>query len=776
MEAEVVMSDFDTQNGNTNGNSTDEKPEIIALAQNTINKISAGEIVESPVKVIKELIENSVDAKAKNISIYIENGGLDLIKIVDDGVGIKPVDLPSTVKRYATSKIRKVEDIFNTLTFGFRGEALSAISAVSVFTITSMRKGYEPKELRMNDGEPEIVNALPIDGTSITAKKLFYNTPARRKFLKSATAYKKEITQLIKLFAIFNTSVSVKFYSDDKLVFSTLSQENMLQRSKKLFDEEELTYSSYIDGIIKLDIVASSPLVQKTRRDNMFFAINGRLIKDQSLMQAIIQAYHRRIPEKSYPMIFVSLTIDPHEIDVNVHPSKEEIKFFDQSKVFVIVRNGISKHLDELAINKFKDDNGFNINDSINKYDEDGVLIENVKDDSAKSETYENIDVNSNTRKQDNGTYPLPKIFDSNKNTHDKTDNQDTTLLGGLSGGSFIGGSGLRSSSDALLSNKERAEKLEKDKHSSELSKLASETVDFFNKQFADIMGKVSSNSGLSADIGLGNSFDNNNNNNNKQKEYTIENNIDSTSKTSKQPSSQQNMTSATLETASKYHQVANLENELVIEADSIPTVNGGKINVLSQLSNMYILCEVVRGVHHTQLQLNDTVLMIIDQHVAHERILYDKYSTNKKSNTTTIILHAPIKIELNQQDQQITVEHKDELNQYGYYFEPSTANGKYYIILEQIPTGVLAKDVEKHLKSIINDLANEFISRTEDHDRTTKACKDAIKAGEPLSMLEMKNLVEELFKTSNPYTCPHGRPIIINVTQKTLLSGFHRI
>ena len=346
---------------------------IKKLSPEVASKIAAGEVVEKPFNVVKELIENSCDAGASKITVEIVNGGLDLIKITDNGSGIEKDDLPLALERFATSKAQTVDDVYSAATFGFRGEALAAISAVSDFKITSGKdnKAYEITSHYGNIGE--IKPTAAIKGTIIEAARLFENLPARRKFLKSSKSLEGEILRLVKHFSLINENIEISLISDNKTLYHAKLSEDVVIRATKVFSGK-----AFVKGVAKYEdkqvnaCVTLPSASDRLKRDAIVIGVNGRLIKDTSLIQAVINSYHRLIPEGRYPLAVIDIRMNPSNLDANVHPAKMEVRFLNGGEMFSLVSDACS--------NAFS---GRGVNTSYNHTENKGVFLieENMVED-----------------------------------------------------------------------------------------------------------------------------------------------------------------------------------------------------------------------------------------------------------------------------------------------------------------------------------------------------------------------------------------------------------
>lgn len=327
-------------------------PDIKILDSLTASKIAAGEVVDRPFNVVKELVENAVDAGALKITVDISDGGGSSITVSDDGEGITYDELALAVRRFATSKTRVVEDVYNVSTYGFRGEALAAISAVSAFKLLSVTEGAQAGEISVEYGVISAPKPAALSkGTHISVSNLFDNLPVRKKFLKSKRSNEGEILKFLKHFAMLNPGVELVVIFDGKEVYRTYPADKTLDLVKSVFKEDRVMQAEVDAGGIKISVCTTHPEVQKARRDNIYIGVNGRVVKDPALVQAVIQAYHRLIPANAYPASLVDVRVDPSFVDVNIHPTKSEVRFDSEnaSGIFGLVVKAVKKALEKFT-------------------------------------------------------------------------------------------------------------------------------------------------------------------------------------------------------------------------------------------------------------------------------------------------------------------------------------------------------------------------------------------------------------------------------------------
>ena len=319
---------------------------IHVLDETTINKIAAGEVVERPASVIKELIENSIDASATNIEVEIGDGGVSYMRITDNGIGMTEEDARLAILRHATSKIQQVEDLFDIASLGFRGEALASIASVSHFSLTT-RKADSDLGTRITVDGGTFTDCIPYGaapGTTIEIRDLFYNTPARRKFLKSERTESSKIQDIVGKLALSNPHISFKLIVDDRVAIITPGNGNIGDTVAALYGyktKDDIFTVAYESDSIYIDGVVSKPTLLKSTRIWQTIIVNNRVISDKTIMKAIDNAYHALLPKNGHPLVVLNITVPAGMVDINVHPRKSEVKFSDDKIIFKAVYHGI---------------------------------------------------------------------------------------------------------------------------------------------------------------------------------------------------------------------------------------------------------------------------------------------------------------------------------------------------------------------------------------------------------------------------------------------------
>jgi len=593
---------------------------IKALSEDLRNKISAGEVVERPASVVKELIENSLDAGATEISVVVEKGGHQTIQVRDNGHGMSPEQLPVSILRYHTSKIATVDDLFSIGTLGFRGEALASIASVSEMSILSSNGSGEGAELPIINGVAgEIQPAVEIGGTEITIRNLFYNTPARKKFLKTPRTELRKIVDVVRRFGLAYPEVSFKLVSDEREIFHVQS-ENLEDRIDHLLDP---TYSKNLlpISVVKGDYAFSGFVgnlnLVRSRPGEQYLFLNRRFIKDRLLNSAVYGAYESLVKRGEYPFFVINLILPNDQVDVNVHPMKTEVRFKDEWRVFHVLKATVNEALQSI-LNTIP---GFN-------------------------QSFEQT----------------PPSF---------------------GGGTSFTPSSIRAPAETIPTNPNQG------------------TMDFTA------------------------------------------------------PSTSQIPAQANLKRAKDY--ASKLAESPVESPETIVTEN------IWQIHKKYIVSEINSG------------LVIIDQHVAHERVLYEEAllafeSTSMASQTMLF----PEVLEFSPDDFDGLFDVLPYLEKIGFKIKKQDESS---IRIEAIPSEMALGNE----RTVIREILDNFLKERKQYSSFQEglaamfACKAAIKAGDSLNREEMQELVNRLFATEHPYYCPHGRPIIVQMSLDELDGRFER-
>ncbi|MBM7836211.1 DNA mismatch repair endonuclease MutL [Clostridium sardiniense] len=655
---------------------------INLLDDNTANKIAAGEVVERPSSVVKELVENSIDAGAKNITIEIIEGGCNLIKIIDDGDGIHPDDIKKAFLPHATSKIKNVEDIFSINTLGFRGEALASIASVSKVNLkTKISDNEFGREIYIEGGEIlKETDCGTNNGTAIEVKDLFFNVPARKKFLKSFTREGSIITDIINRIAISNPDISFKLFNNGKKVVNTFGNGNVKDVLRAIYGKkisDNLIYFKNDRDFISVDGFIGKEEIARGSRNNQSIFVNGRYIKNKTLVAAVENAFKSFSTVNKFPFFVLFINVYPEYVDVNIHPTKAEIKFKDDRAIFKCVFDAVHKALKEDVFNEFKLPEETIANSTIV---ENFEMDLNINDDNIKFNSFE-------------------------KNEKLNRDSLDYSA--------------------AITEQKEELNKLKE--------KLINKDIPIHSLNDDNINIEYSYDTNHSP-------IDTNDSSSNilyEKHEYskpTVSIDINTDTDTE---------SSITVERIAKFP----------------------PLRIIGQFNKTYIIGE-----------FNET-LYLIDQHAAHEKILFEKYMNSIKNGSIVVQpLLVPTIIELTVDELAFYEENSTVFSDAGFkidYFGGNT------LALKEVPYFLGKLDSKSLFLSIIDDLKSLGSGKTIDikyNKIATMACKSAVKGNDFLNEREMIKLIEDLRFIEDPFHCPHGRPTIIKFTNFELEKKFRRI
>ena len=643
---------------------------INILDKDTIDKIAAGEVVERPASIVKELLENSIDAGSSSVTVEIKNGGIDLIRITDNGCGIASSEVKKAFLRHATSKIVSDKDLISIKSLGFRGEALSSIAAVSrCEMITKTRDELTGVRYYIEGGnEVEYEEIGAPDGTSIIIRDIFYNTPARRKFLKTASTEGAHISELVEKLAMANTEIAFKFISNGQIKLQTNGSGNLKDIVYQLYGKEiskALCNVDYEKNGIKIRGVVARPEVTRSSRNLENIFVNGRYIKDNIISKAVEDGFGDRLMQHQYP--FCALNFDLDGVDVNVHPRKMEVRFSDRNFVYDNTKEAVEEifitqsAVREVPVGKTSNEKKVFVNTPEpfeNKRRDMSQIPEKVSQNK-----YEDItkDTLHSTGSDDEIKWRVPK-----ENMYNPKDDM-----------SFI-----------------------RDENT---KRVYSDINDLSNKSIKE--------------VNIGNTDDANPN-------------------------------------GIKPSQLSFFESE-----------SKKYMKVIGQVFDTYWIVQL------------ENEMYIIDQHAAHEKVMYERLLKESKANKlSSQMINPPIIVTLTDLEQNVLNEHMDEFRGIG--FDIEEFGGKEYKI-NAIPN--IFPSIPKA------ELFNEMLSDSTNYDVispselilakvASMSCKAAIKGNMRISLLEANELFDELLSLDNPYNCPHGRPTVIKMTKQEIEKKFKRI
>lgn len=656
--------------------------EIAVLDQNTIDKIAAGEVVERPASVVKELVENAIDAGATAITVEIKEGGIAFIRVTDNGNGIPKDQVRLAFLRHATSKIQKVEDLLQISSLGFRGEALSSISAVSQMeVITKTPEDMTGVRYVIEGGREKSLEEIGApNGTTMLVRNLFFNTPARAKFLKTAMTEAGYVSAYMEQLALSHQDISFKYMVNGQMRLHSSGNSNLKDVIYGIYGRDitrELLEVRFERPGILIEGFIGKPVVSRGNRNFENYYINGRYVKSKILMKAIEEAYKPYMMQHKYPFVCLQYTISGDEIDVNVHPTKMEVRFQNQGAVYNATYDMITQTLSGRE------------------------MIPQVDLASQKEKREE-----QKKEKKNRERISAPEPFETGFRKRTEQIQEERPAYG----------------------KEEPAKKEETGPpvgiHLASVHPAASEVspLEIHREQEAE---------------------------KEEQKIPAKENIPASPSKEEKEP-----------EAALQQPQQMELFDDRLLSKKA-----RARHRIIGQLFETYWLVEY------------DNKFYIIDQHAAHEKVLYERFMKEFETReVTTQMVSPPQVISLNLQEDMLLKTHMEVFKRFG--FEISEFGGREYSI-HGVPANIYGISVQDLFVEILDSLENENTRQPLDIIAgriATAACKAAVKGNNTLSFEEADQLIEELLGLENPYNCPHGRPTIISMTRYELEKKFKRI
>lgn len=773
---------------------------IVLLDDLTINKIAAGEVIERPASVIKEMVENSIDAGANNITVEIKNGGISFIKVTDNGKGIAQDDLEIAFERHATSKIRTADDLDVVTSMGFRGEALASIAAIANVEMVS-------KTEEQQVGYKVVVEAGDIlskeeigcqKGTSITVRNLFFNTPVRYKFLKKDYTESGYIEDVITRIALVNPNIAIKLINTGKTVIQTNGNGDIKSVTYSIYGKDVATGVmpvEYAYDDIQVSGVIGKPEIARSNRSNQLFFVNKRYIKDKTLSAATEQAYKGLIPIGKFGFVVLNITMNPAKVDVNVHPAKLEVRFEDESKIFQSIYHAIKDTLlkGELVASTEKQE----INQ--NKEEVSKGLYDFRKNETEKIEQYTNEESKIKTN----------NIVQDIYNKAQQNVQTQAVKVPHVN----LGEGGPVNTADVLEQLKKLQENIQKEVETDPSIKLNSNYIQMREQQGNQTKVETS----VGNEVKVENNTDTENANILEQKletpieikentptEITENTQIDDTKSNEIKPEetpegkteeNQQEEAKPAENFDEMYAKLfgtkpisqeqpetkSNLQEEVIPIKPEIPSIDMKKENVsifeqneeyqkptykfIGIVFNTYIILEI------------DKEMYILDQHAAHERIMYEKVKNNYYSDSSkdSQMLLLPDIITLTHKEMEIAKDNMEMFEKAGFSLEEF---GENTIKLTGVPTVCIDLDnKELFLETLdeINTVARTAKQEKEERFIATVACKAAVKANMVLTREEVESLMDKLLALPNPFTCPHGRPTAIKMSKYDIERKFAR-
>lgn len=794
---------------------------IVLLDDLTINKIAAGEVIERPASVIKEMVENSIDAGANNITVEIKNGGISYIKVTDNGKGIAPDDLEIAFERHATSKIRKAEDLDVVTSMGFRGEALASIAAIANVEMISKTEAQDT-------GHKIVVEAGNIldkqevgcqTGTSITVRNLFFNTPVRYKFLKKDYTESGYVEDAITRIALVNPNIAIKLINTGKTVIQTNGNGDIKSVIYSIYGKDVATGIlpvEYTFEDIQVNGVIGKPEIARSNRSNQLFFVNKRFIKDKVLSAATEQAFKGLIPIGKFGFVILNITMNPAKVDVNVHPAKLEVRFEDESRIFQSIYHAIKNTLleNELVANTEKPKE-LDKQDNAEKQESKGLFdfrknetkkIEQYNDQESKIKTNVGLggpvntaDVLEQLRKmqqdlqkqvEENPSIKLNDNYVQMKKQEETINSNSTETINDENSQNpaetaNVEETVIKNEQDNLNSEEVVIENKQDDSNNEEnVIKAEQENAQELNENEQQENNQVEKN--------INENEQQNEANDNKPEEIQTENKSEAEEKLEKiteqikELESIQYEDKTTEDFNTMYEKlfgtkpiIADTKEEEETPKNTAVDLMKDNISVFEESEeykkpvykfigiafNTYIIIEM------------DKEMYIIDQHAAHERIMYEKVKNNYYSDLSkdSQMLLIPDVITLTHKEMEIARDNMDMFKNAGFSLEEF---GENTIKLTGVPTVCIDLDnKELFLETLdeINTVARTAKQEKEEKFIATVACKAAVKANMVLTKEEVESLMDKLLELPNPFTCPHGRPTAIKMTKYDIERKFAR-
>lgn len=698
---------------------------IHLLSQECINQIAAGEVVERPGSIVKELVENALDAKATAISIEIKGGGISFLRVSDNGEGIFSEDLERAFMPHATSKIQNPKDLEEILSFGFRGEALASIASVAkVECISKRQEDFLAHRILVEGGSFSPVEEVGgMDGTSILVRDLFYNVPARKKFLLSESTEASRVEEMVEKLALANPGISFHFVKDGKSRFQTVGGGKLSDVvfgiygkafAKDSLEIKESYYPSGLTGLATLHIegLLGKPSLTRSNRQYEIFFVNGRFVRDSLLSRALEDAYKPFLMQHKFPFAIVFLHLSPNLVDVNVHPQKLEVRFQNREKIYQALFDCVSKTLSKADL---IDHSPLSLFQKEKEEKNTAFLSPSSQLWEKKSEEKETPEELRNDQK--NKSIELISEIREQKKEKVEAVNQ---------------GYPIREASENISEKAQfRTEATEKTHFSAETPDLNQQTAETREKKL------VYEEFDLTKGIRLEEEKVS------EKEENTI-------------PKEEQFFTES--------EKLPSAEQENLFSPSFFSEEGEKEFRLIGQVFQTYWLIEFQKE------------LFIMDQHAAHEKVNFEKMrkKTLEKPGISQGIL--PKTMVFNAKEEELYEKTKDYFTHLGYRIRKE--EDKRYL-LEGIPADFPSLDAEMLFHEILDALAEEGnLSEAESvyNKIASMACKASVKGNQLLSFQEAEALVQKLFTLENPYACPHGRPTIVAFKKQDLEKMFKRI
>ncbi|WP_027218384.1 DNA mismatch repair endonuclease MutL [Butyrivibrio fibrisolvens] len=742
--------------------------QINILDKNTIDQIAAGEVVERPSSVVKELVENAMDAGAKAITVEIQGGGIDLIRITDNGSGIERSEVKKAFLRHATSKLSNIGDLFSLKTLGFRGEALSSISAIAqVEIVTKTADSLTGIRYTVNGGqEGELEEVGAPNGTTIIVRNLFYNTPARKKFLKSPRTEGSYVADLIEHLAMDNPDVSFHFINNKDDRFHTSGNGDLKELIYRIYGRDVsmalVPIKCETDGI-QLEGYLGEPTLNRSNRGFENFFVNGRYIKDRMISLAIEEGYKQYLMQHKFPFCVLHIVMDPDLIDVNVHPSKMEVKFQNQHTLFEFIRINVEQVLKshEMIPEALRDEQE-DLRAAALEAQAKAKRLEATRQEAGSmtgsfhgefSQNGKQIGANifMNESREDPASTPK-----KSKNLVTFIDDSDEdSAVAPVSSGDKDASVSLEEKS-ASASDKDARQNHVEPFEASRYERLHKEDIKpVYISDVAKVPVRVTDND---------------------------KNPIWSTHKTEnpEQIKSNENLVHKILGDPVKKPE--DYESPIIKKSET--TIIEKPVQM--ELFDTKMLTKENRRQYHIVGQIFDTYwilefkdkIYMVDQHAAHEKVNFERMMARFKNKTmTSQLMEPPVIMTFSSQEEEMFLSFREYFENLG--FQVDEFGGKEYA-MRAVPQDLFGcTNAREMFMQILDELTHDSGHREPDvvyYKIASMACKASVKGNTRMSVEEMEELIDELLTLDNPYNCPHGRPTIISMSKYEIEKRFKRI
>ncbi len=777
---------------------------IAVLDQNTIDKIAAGEVVERPASVVKELVENAIDAGSTAITVEIKEGGISFIRVTDNGGGMVREQVPLAFLRHATSKIEKVEDLTVISSLGFRGEALSSIAAVGqVELITKTPEALTGVRYLIEGGKEKSLEEIGAPcGTTIIVRNLFFNTPVRAKFLKTAMTEAGYVSSYMEQLALSHQDISFKYMVNGQTKLHSSGNASLKDVIYGIYGRDiarELTEVKYEKSGISIEGFAGKPVIARGNRTFENYYINGRYVKSKVIMKAIEDAYKPYMMQHKYPFVCLQYNISGEEVDVNVHPTKMEVRFQNQQAVYQATYEALTfvlthrELIPDIELNRdtqkeARENAGRNINGPEPFEQKRRAGLSHTPQPHAEH-LYRQQPQNGHIAEKSSpyayGSAPVTQESDFGKNAEITNTKEKTAGVRPVKIDSAADISGVHSvKTDSARINIPGIHSAETNSASGNISGIHSAETNSANREIPGIHSAESESAVLnipgehSAKPGSAMT---------DTQDMSLAGTDSGTADFTEVSSVGQKSQEISSGHVSKCLQPA----QALKESSPLPGQDAPQDPAISEkpqqmeLFDDRLLSKKARLHHRIIGQLFDTYWLveydekfyIIDQHAAHEKVLYERFM--KEFDQREIIsqmISPPEIIALSLQEAELLKEQMEIFEQFG--FEISSFGGKEYSI-SAVPANLYGVTVQELFIEILDSLESEGRKQTPElitHRIATAACKAAVKGNQMLSVAEADKLIDELLGLENPYHCPHGRPTIVSMTKYELEKKFKRI